>query len=74
MIEFCNFIFSNDSGAQQDSVPQAAPSKNPSNGTGNSQNGQQNSQNGGKRTESPDIDSAFCDNLSILSSCSTSSR
>ena len=28
----------------------------------------------GKRTESPDTDSAFCDNLSVLSSCSTSSR
>jgi hypothetical protein len=27
----------------------------------------------GKRTESPDTDSAFCDNLSVLSSCSTSS-
>ena len=30
--------------------------------------------NNGKRTESPDTDSAFCDNLSVLSSCSTSSR
>ena len=29
--------------------------------------------NGGKRTESPDNDSAFCDNLSVLSSCSASS-
>jgi hypothetical protein len=28
---------------------------------------------GGKRTESPDNDSAFCDNLSVLSSCSASS-
>jgi len=69
---------SNDSGTQQDSAPTAAPSKKPSNGKGNSQNGGQNngqnSQNGGKRTESPDTDSAFCDNLSILSSCSTSSR
>ncbi len=27
----------------------------------------------GKRTESPDTDSAFCDNVSVLSSCSTSS-
>lgn len=26
----------------------------------------------GKRTESPDTDSAFCDNLSVLSSCSSS--
>jgi amyloid beta A4 precursor protein-binding family B protein 1-interacting protein len=34
---------------------------------------QSNSVNG-KRTESPDTDSAFCDNLSVLSSCSTSSR
>lgn len=34
---------------------------------------QQSKQNG-KRTESPDTDSAFCDNLSVLSSCSTSSR
>ena len=29
--------------------------------------------NGGKRTDSPDNDSAFCDNLSVLSSCSASS-
>lgn len=28
----------------------------------------------GKRTDSPDNDSAFCDNLSVLSSCSNSSR
>ena len=27
----------------------------------------------GQRTDSPDTDSAFCDNLSVLSSCSTSS-
>ena len=29
--------------------------------------------NSGKRTDSPDNDSAFCDNLSVLSSCSASS-
>ena len=29
--------------------------------------------NGSKRTDSPDNDSAFCDNLSVLSSCSASS-
>ena len=28
----------------------------------------------GKRTDSPDNDSAFCDNLSVLSSCSSSSK
>ena len=34
---------------------------------------QQSSSSSSKRTESPDNDSAFCDNLSILSSCSASS-
>ena len=59
------FFFSNDSGTQQDSIV-PPPSKKQTNGVTLNING--------KRTESPDTDSAFCDNLSVLSSCSTSSR
>ena len=40
----------------------------------NSETAKKPASNNGKRTESPDTDSAFCDNLSVLSSCSTSSR
>jgi len=54
---------SSDSGTQND--PQPMTTKKPSLAP---------NQTNGKRTDSPDTDSAFCDNLSVLSSCSTSSR
>ncbi len=54
---------SNDSGIKSEDLQQPLGKKPPTSLLTN-----------GKRTESPDTDSAFCDNLSVLSSCSTSSR
>jgi len=44
-----------------------------SSGSDEIKQGQGKRTDGGVRTDSPDTDSAFCDNLSVLSSCSTAS-
>jgi len=44
-----------------------------SSGSDEIKQGQGKRSEGGQRTDSPDTDSAFCDNLSVLSSCSTAS-